>query len=86
MLNIKNWMDEMRLKMNPAKTEFIYFGFAKQLTKCNIHKLNVAGDLIQRTDLIRYLGVWLDAGLTYKHHITKKCQLAMVNFMRIRSI
>ena len=86
MHNIKNWMDEMRLKMNPAKTEFIYFRFAKQLTKCNIHKLNVAGDLIQRTDLIRYLGVWLDAGLTYKHHITKKCQLAMVNFMRIRSI
>ena len=23
MLNIKNWMDEMRLKMNPSKTEFI---------------------------------------------------------------
>ena len=86
MLNIKNWMDEMRLKMNPSKTEFIYFRFAKQLTKCNIHELNVAGDLIQRTDLIHYLGVWLDAGLTYKHHITKKCQAAMVNFMRIRSI
>ena len=28
----------------------------------------------------------MDAGLTYKHHITKKCQLAMVNFMHIRSI
>ena len=81
MLNIKNWMDEMRLKMNPSKMEFIYFGFAKQLTKCNIHELNVAGDLIQRTDLICYLGVWLDAGLTYKHHITKKCEAAMVNFM-----
>ena len=34
------------------------------------HKLNIAGDLIQRTDLIHYLGAWLDAGLTYKHHIT----------------
>ena len=29
MLNIKNWMDEMRLKMNPSKTEFIYFRFAQ---------------------------------------------------------
>ena len=86
MLNIKNWMDEMRLKMNPSKTEFIYFGFAKQLTKCNIHELNVASDLIQRTDLIHYLDVWLDAGLMYKHHITKKCQAAMVNFIQIRSI
>ena len=34
MLSIKNWMDEMRLKMNPSKTEFIYFGFNKQLAKC----------------------------------------------------
>ena len=86
MLNIKNWMDEMRLKMNPAKTEFIYFGFAKQLSKCTIHNLNVAGDLIQRTDLICYLGAWLDAGLTFKHHITKKYQIAMMNFVCIRSI
>ena len=85
-LNIKNWMDEMRLKMNPTKTEFIYFGFAKQLSKCTINNLNVASDLIQRTDLICYLGAWLDAGLTFKHHITKKCQIAMMNFMHIRSI
>ena len=54
MLNIKNWMDEMRLKMNPTKTEFIYFGFAKQLSKCTIHNLNIASDLIQRTDLISW--------------------------------
>ena len=86
MLNIKNWMDEMRLKMNPSKTEFIYFGFNRQVTKCNTHEMNVAGDLIPRTDLIHYLGVWLDAGLTYKHHIIKKCQAAMANFIRIRSI
>ena len=46
----------------------------------------MAGDLIPRTDLIHYLGVWLDAGLTYKHHIIKKCQAAMANFIRIRSI
>ena len=26
LLSIKKWMDEARLKMNPAKTEFIYFG------------------------------------------------------------
>ena len=86
MLSIKNWMDEMRLKMNPSKTEFIYFGFNKQLAKCNTQELKVSGDLIPRTNLIRYLGVWLDAGLNYKHHIKKKCQASMANFIRIRSI
>ena len=34
MLNIKDWMDETRLKMNISKTEFIYFGFNKQISKC----------------------------------------------------
>ena len=31
LLSIKKWMDEMRLKMNPSKTEFINFGNAVQL-------------------------------------------------------
>ena len=31
LLSIKKWMDEMRLKMNPSKTEFMYFGNAIQL-------------------------------------------------------
>ena len=26
MVNIRSWMDQVRLKMNLAKTEFIYFG------------------------------------------------------------
>ena len=79
-------MDETRLKMNPAKTEFIYFGIAKQLQKCEITTINVAGDLIVRSDTIRYLGVWLNSTLNFKTHVTKKCQVAMINFIRIRSI
>ena len=86
MLNIKQWMDATHLKMNPNKTEFIYFGHPVQLRKCNETSINVAGDLIVRGNLIKYLGVWMDEGLTFKHHITKKCQTAMINFLKIRSI
>ena len=80
------WMDEARLKMNPAKTEFIYFGNTKQIQKCTISSINVAGDLILRLDTIKYLGVWLDSGLSFKMHVTKKRKAAMLNFIRIRSI
>ena len=86
LLNVKKWMDEARLKMNPAKTEFIYFRNARQIQKCTITSINVAGDLILRTDLIKYLGVWLDSGLSFRTHITKKCKAAMINFIRIWSI
>ena len=74
LLNIKQWMDQARLKMNPSKTEFIYFSNAPQLLKCTIDSINVAGDLILRSDVIRYLGVWLNATLNFKLHVTKIMQ------------
>ena len=86
MLNIKSWMDSMRLKMNPSKTEFIYFGSRPQLKKCKVESLKVSEDLIPRVDMIRYLGAYMDSNLNYKHHVTKKCKAAMVNYFKIRSI
>ena len=62
-------MDEARLKMNPTKAEFIYFGNIRQLQKCTISTINVAGDLILRLDTIKYQGVWLDSGLSLKTHV-----------------
>ena len=72
--------------MNPSKTEFIYFGNAKQLQKYTANSINMAGDLIVRSEVIRYLGVWLNSTLNFKTHVTKKCKAAMLNFLRIRSI
>ena len=67
-------MDEAWLKINPAKTEFIYFDNIRQIQKCTISTINVAGDLILRSDTIKCLGVWLDSGLSLKTHVTKKMQ------------
>ena len=49
-------------------------------------QLTLPGDLILRTETIRYLGVWLDSTLSFKTHVTKKCKVAMANFVKIRSI
>ena len=76
----------MRLKMNPSKTEFIYFEHSRPLLKCTIDSINMAGDLILRSDEIRYLGVCLNSTLNFKTHVIKKCKAAMVKFIRIRSI
>ena len=86
MLNIKHWMDTVHLKMNPSKTEFIYFGGKQQLRKCVTDNLDVAGDLILRSHSIRYLGAYLDENLNYKQHVNKKCQAAMLNYFKIKGI
>ena len=72
-------MDKTCLKMKPSKTEFIYFGFGKQLSKCTFNNINVAGDLIPRTTLIKYLRMWMDSCLTFKTHVAKEYQASPNN-------
>ena len=76
----------MHLKINPSKTEFIYFGSSHQLKQCSIENLDVAGDLILRSHPIRYLGTYLDENLKYKQRVNKKCQAAMFNYFKIKGI
>ena len=86
MVDVKSWMDQVRLKMNPSKTAFIYFGSRTQLSRCVVTQLNANGELVERATLIKYLGAWLDAQLSFKEHIIKKCQTAIINYLCIRHI
>ena len=56
MVNIRSWMDGVRLKMNSAKTEFIYFGSKIQLSKCVVTHLNINDEIVERAMVIKYLG------------------------------
>ena len=66
---IKSWMDGKGLKMNDGKTKFIMFGSKYQLNKCVTHQININGVPVQRADVIRYLGAWMDKHLSLKHHV-----------------
>ena len=47
MVNIRQWMDWVRLKMNSVKTEFMYFGSKVQLGKCVVTHLNVNNEIVE---------------------------------------
>ena len=47
MVNIRSWMDQVRLKMYSAKTEFIYFRSKVQLGKCVVTHLNVNDEIVE---------------------------------------
>ena len=79
-------MDENRLKMNNAKTEFVLSGSCQQLAKCSFEVLNVNGELIQKSTSIKYLGIDLDQELSMKEQIARKCRIASFNLRRIRNI
>ena len=56
------------------KTKFIIYGLRQQLKKCVTNNINVTGEVVDKTDFIKYLGVWLDATLSLKHHIIQNAE------------
>ena len=79
MLDIKSCMDQVCLKLNEAKTEFIYFGWPSQLGKCIVSTIDVNGETITRTKVTKYLEAHLDSTLNFKQHIKTKCNSAVFN-------
>ena len=84
--DIKDWMDSNRFNMHAMKTEFIMFGSNKQLQKCTTDTLKVNDDMVPTSEIIKYLGAWLDQHLSFKIHSMKKFQTAMMNLQRIKAI
>ena len=84
--NVLAWMNANKLKLNPSKTEFIYFSSRQQLAKCSKTILKVGLQPVERSGLVRYLGIFFDENLSFAAHITKKCKSASWNLKRIRMI
>ena len=75
-----------RLQMNNAKTEVLLIGSQSQLNKCVTSALNVNGTMVQIGRMIKYLGTFLDNGLSFKHHMTTKCRVAMWNIQQLKPL
>ena len=86
MQRVETWMSTMQLKLNPDKTEFILFGHPRQIIKSTVENINVSGTPIVKSDCVRCLGAHLDTSLNFKIHVNKKCQAAMLQLRRIKSI
>ena len=86
LVNVGNWMDENRLKMNSEKTEFLLCGSRQQLAKCSLDNIMVRDKSVQNSKVIKYLGLLIDENLLFQSHVVNKCKTAMYNLHRIRLI
>lgn len=86
MVDIKEWMNQVRLKMNDSKTEFIVLGSKPLMKKLNWSIINVNGIDIHRSRVVRLLGAWLDQNLSMQEHIKMKARKASLNLQRIKKI
>ena len=79
-------MDDMRLKLNPDKTEFSFFGNSIQLQKCITSSFCANGEQIPLSEEVKCLGVFLDRNINFKSHCKNQARKAMCNFIKIRNI
>ena len=62
------------------------FRSKQHLKKVEVASINVNGDSIPRSEVIKYLGTWMDQYLNFRQHILIKCNVAMINLQRIKAI
>ena len=86
MLKVKIWKDTVSLKLNESKTEFIYFRSRQQPTKHHHNKININGEIINRSAKVKYLGGHLDEQPNFKQHVQVKCKCAIINLHKIQII
>ena len=72
-LDVREWCASGRLQLNAQKTELVWFGSAANIRKMSAKNLtlSVGGDVITPVEVVRDLGIYLDAELTMKHHVNR---------------
>lgn len=51
-----------------------------------LESINVNGTQINRSEVVRLLGAWLDKELNMKHHVKVKAKAASINLQRLKKI
>lgn len=84
--SVRDWMCQMKLKLNDAKTEFILIGSPQQLSKCSCTSLTIGDCSIKATEVVCNLGAYFDRHMTMEHHIQAKCRAAYAQLATISRI
>ena len=68
LIKVSNWFRSNKLSLNVKKTNYIIFGKKRRKLNCNV-KIAIDTNIIEETQSVKFLGVLLDSGLTWKNHI-----------------
>ena len=89
MSEITHWMNTMFLKINPEKTEIIFFHMKSDQQQVIIRGTLIGDQCIRYSKAVKNVGVWLDEHLNMDVHINKvnsHCYKMIKDIGRIRNI
>lgn len=87
-ISVRDMCTSRRLKLNPDKTELIWFGSRLNMDRLKDRDIaiNIDNAVITPSDTIRDLGVILDSQLDMKEHIRKLVSTGFFHLRRLRQL
>ena len=70
----RRWMSSNRLKLDPSKTELIWFHNGRRQLCCVGDDIGLHGNRISPVHIVRFLRVMFDSNLTMFQHVVFVCQ------------
>ena len=83
--DIKSWMSTNKLKLNDDKTEVILFKPPRS-GSCDIDSITIGKTDINKSNVVKNLGVKLDSSLSMEAHVNNICQSANFQLRNIGKI
>jgi len=83
--HVAEWMRSNRLQLNAAKTEVLWSTTSRQLHQLPQSLLRVGTDLVASTAVVRNLGIFIDADVSMRSHVTRTVSSCFA-ILRQRSI
>ncbi len=83
---VSEWLRANKLTLNVSKTKYMIMGPKNLVNKVQDQLVLIAGEKIDRVDIFKYLGLWLDESLTFDHHVTKEYNKVCQKLGAIRKV
>ena len=80
------WMRRNRLKLNAAKTEFIWLGSVRRLATCSFGPIVVNGEVVRPSLTVRDLVVIIDPAISFADHVAGLARNCYFQIRQLRSI
>ena len=85
--DILSWMESIKLKLNPDKTDLIIIGTEQQRNKVINHfPVKLLGSDTFPSDTVRNLGVIFDSAFNFRQHISQVCNSCFYHIRDLRRI
>ena len=72
--SIKRWLDANKLSLNIDKTNYIIFHSSRNVPSDS--RIKIGKKLIKRAKFVKFLGLLLDAHLSWKYHLSELAKIA----------